>query len=244
MSEEDNNIDPNLDPIPEDSMEEIEYEETEESETLAPYQKDFDQVDKMLSNAIKLSSDSQMHEPTCPICCSPLRTEAEDLWDQNSRTVQPIKDLFKSKSGLKVSAEIIRHHMKNHKDASQELRKVEFIDDVRRLYNTEATTLDEIKLCLSIITSQIMSINSLGPSHDHSAAEIQKLKSAETNKLMGTYSNLIKLRAQILGEMKDNGEIISIPRDKFIRVFNEAVAEAQNDRETQIIMGILNGLKG
>jgi hypothetical protein len=242
MSEEDQNIDP----APEDSMEGIEFEEAdaEESAPLTPYQKDFDQVDKMLSQAIKLSSDSKMHEPTCPICCSVLRTEAEDMWDQNSRSVAPIKAMIKDRSGLKVGAEIIRHHMKNHKDVSNELRKVEFIDEVRRLYSTEATTLDEINLCLSIITAQIMSINSLGPSHDYSEADIVKLKSAETTKLMGMRRDYIKLRSQILGEMKDNGEIISIPRDKFIKVFNDAVAEAQGDRETEIIMGILNGLKG
>jgi len=242
MSEENKPEAPDSPLMPEDSMEGIEIEEL--GETLTPYRKDFDQVDKMLSQAIKLSSDSQMHEPTCPICCSPLRTESEDMWDENPRSSASIKSMFKDKSGLKVSAELIKHHMKNHKDASSELRKVEFIDDVRRLYNTEATTLDEIKLCLSIITSQIMSINSLGPSHDHSQAEIQKLKSAETNKLMGTYSSLIKLRAQILGEMKDSGEIISIPREKFIRVFNDAITEASTDREREIITDILQGLKG
>jgi hypothetical protein len=165
----------NIEPGPEDSMEEIEFEQRDDS-TLTPYRKDFDQVDKMLSNAIKLSNDSQMHEPTCPVCCSPLRAEAEDLWDANPRSTAPIRDLFKDRSGMKISAEVIKHHMKNHKDSSNELRKVEFIDDVRRLYNTEGTTLDEIKLCLSITMNQIMSINSLGPSHDHSEADIKKLK--------------------------------------------------------------------
>lgn len=231
---------------PEDSMESIDVDLDEGEETrstLTPYRKDFDQVDKMLSQAVNLNNESRLHEPTCPICCSPARVEAEDAWD--GRKTLPIIQLIKERTGAKVSTEVVRHHMKNHMDnGGKEIRKVEFIDRVRRLYGSEGTTLDEIRLCIAVIRDRMMEINSLGPSGDDSEADIQKIKSAETNKLMSTYGNLIKLQATILGEMKDNGEIISIQRDKFITVFNEAFAEAKTDREREIVSGIINGLKG
>jgi len=232
-------------PKDEDSMEDpIIGSQLEDTPTLTPYRKDFDQVDKMLSRAIKLSEDSRVHEPTCPICCSPIRSEAEDLYNQNPRNTVPIKQLLREKGGIETNAEVISHHMKSHKESSNELRKIEFIDDVRRLYSSDTTTLDEIKLCLSIITNQIMNVNSIGESHDSSEADIVKMKATETNKLMTTYKNFIQLRANILGEMKDNGEIISIPTAKFIDVFNVALSESKSEREREVVTKILNGLRG
>ena len=76
-------------------------------------------------------------------------------------------------------------------------------------------------------------------------ADIEKIKSSETVKLMSTYSNLIKLQATLLGEMKDSGEMISIPSKKFIAVFNTALAlEVKTDREREIVTNILKGLQG
>jgi hypothetical protein len=229
---------------PEDSLEEIVLEK-EHVETLTPYRKDFDQVDEMLAQSVNLSNDSRLHEPTCPICCSPLRVEAEDIWDKDGSRTSPVCQLFKEKSTLSVGAEVVRNHMKNHKDGGvAEIKKVEFIDRVRRLYGKNVTTLDRIDLCLAVITERLMQINSLSPSGDKSLVDIEKIKCGETNKLMATYSNLLKIQANILGEMKDNGELISMPRDKFVRVFNDAIISANTNREREIITQILNGLKG
>ena len=54
---------------------------------------------------------------------------------------------------------------------------------------------------------------------------------------------MVKLKATLLGEMKDSGEVITISQDKFVTVFNDALADAKNDREREIITRILSGLK-
>lgn len=231
---------------PEDSMEEIEFDQVSSSDTsnITPYHKDFDRVDLMLAQSINLNNESGLHEPTCSICCSTLRTEAEDLWDKNGVTA-PISKLFKDNSGLKISSELIKHHMKNHKDGGEkEIRKNEFVDRVRRIYGKNVTTLDQIQLCMAIITDRIMEINSISPSGEHSVVEIEKIKSAEINKLTKTFGDFVKLQATILGEMRNTGEIITIPRERFINVFNDALINAQNDKEKALVNGILNGLKG
>jgi len=229
---------------PEDSMQELSYQEEESTGKLTPYRKEFDQVDKMLAQAVNLSGDSRMHEPTCPICNSPLRAEAEDMYERNPRDLKAIKQFFKERSNLNVSVEIIKHHMKDHKDGGvKEIRKVEFIDRVRRLYNSDTTSLDQINLCLGIITERIMEINSLGPDNENSVADIEKMKTSETTRLMGQYSKMIQLRATILGEMRDNGEIISIQQKRFIDVFNTALINAKTDREKELVQQILEGLR-
>jgi hypothetical protein len=198
----------------------------------------------MLSQSINLSSDGTAHEPTCPICSSQIRTEAEELWEKTCSNRDVIK-LFRERISKKISADVVKNHMKNHKDGGvRELKKVEFIDRTRRLYgNGEVTTLDKLNFAMAVVTDQIMEINSLEASGTISLADLKKLKSSETNKLLATFANLSKLQATIQGEMRDNGEIISIPTDRFIRVFNDAFANSESEKETELIRSILNGLR-
>jgi len=234
-------------PKPEDSMQEIEFEtEEEESSTITPYKKDFDQVDSMLSQAINLTGDGKLHEPTCPICCSNIREEIEDMYDRGARPTDVTKE-FREKTNTKISVDILRNHMNNHKDKGvDEIRKVEYADRVRRFYGTgqNVTTMDRIEFGMAVLTERLMEINSISPSGDKSPAEIQKIKNSETNKLMATFGNFLKLQATIMGEMRDHGEMIFIPRDKFVNVFNEAITEASTDRERENLVKLLNNLKG
>ena len=246
MSDEEKEPIKDIELTPEDSIEPLETIEEEEETCTAviKHQKDFDQVDSMLSQMINLNNDHTHHEPTCTICSSPLRGDAEDIWEKNRRTAG-IRDLFEARANLKLSPEIIMNHMKHHKDGGiQEIKKVEYVDRIRRLYGKNVTTLDRLDLCLAVITERLMQINSISPSGDKSIVDIEKIKSAETVKLMGTYSNLLKLQATILGEMKDSGEIVSISRSKFIKVFNDAIIGCTTDNERVIVKTILDGLKG
>ena len=42
--------------------------------------------------------------------------------------------------------------------------------------------------------------------------------------------------------MKSKGELIIIPRDSFVNIFNDAIAEAKNDEERNVIKNILSEL--
>jgi hypothetical protein len=59
---------------------------------------------------------------------------------------------------------------------------------------------------------------------------------------MGTYNNLLKLQASILGEMKNSGELVSIPKDAFVKFFNNAILEAKSDVERETIKRIVDTL--
>ena len=232
---------------PEDSMDELDIEPIEEIEVLTEdiASKRNSNVDMMLAQAINLNNGNALHEPTCSICCSPLRNEAEDTWEKTRRTAMVV-ELFLNRGGVEIGNEVVKNHMKHHLDHGiQEIQKVEYVDRIRRLYSQNVTTLDRLDLCIAVVTDRLMQINSLTPSGDKSIADIEKIKSAETVKLMNTYSNLIKLQATLLGEMKDSGEMISIPSKKFVSVFNTALSlEVKTDREREIVMGLLRGLQG
>jgi len=205
--------------------------------------KDSKKIDDMLSQVINLNNDNEMHEPTCAICSSAIRKDAEEVWDHTHKNKDIIK-LFEERTGLAISRDVVENHMLNHKSGGiKEIQKVEYIDRIKRLYGKNTTTLDKIDFCLSILTERVMGVNSLVPNSNQSASDIEKIKSSETARLMAQFGNFCKLQATIMGEMKDQGELISIPKDKFVNVFHTAIANANNDRERQLIKDILDGLK-
>ena len=90
-------------PKPEDSMEPIDVE-VQESHPIST-NREFDGIDKMLSQSINLSSDGSVHEPTCLICASAVREEAEELWEKSCSNRDVIK-LIRDKTGKKISADV------------------------------------------------------------------------------------------------------------------------------------------
>ena len=70
----------------------------------------------------------------------------------------------------------------------------------------------------------------------------EKIKSVETARLMACFNQTAKLKASIMGELHNNGQLITIPRDAFVKIFNDAIVEASTDKEKETIINILNRL--
>jgi len=201
-----------------------------------------DQIDRLLSQAVNIGNNMILHEPTCMICSSPYREEIEKNYLETNNYSDAIK-LFEEKTGNKISKGVIENHMKFHHDKEmRELQKVEYIDRIKRYSSQNLTTLDRISICFALISERLMGINSVVPSDGESIANIEKMKSSETARLMGVLNNLLKLQAGILGEMKSSGELISIPANDFVQIINKALSEAQTDRERKLVKGIIDSL--
>ena len=201
-------------------------------------------LERYLSQVINLNNESEVHEPTCPICSSPLREEAEAMWTKDQKPA-PIKDMFLNKAGVKISKGIIENHMRFHLDKSiKEIQKIEYINRLQRLRNNNMTTLSKIDSAESILMERLIGINSIPPSSgDLSAVEVEKIKCGETVRLTSALNGDLKLRATIMGEMRSSGEVITLPTKDFTRVFIETIAAAQTERERNIISELLNKLK-
>ena len=202
-----------------------------------------DQIDRLLSQAVNLSDNMVLHEPTCILCSSPYREEIEQkyLETKNGSGYSEAIKLFKEKSGNDINKGVLENHIKFHYDrAVRELQKIEYIDRIKRYSGQSLTTLDRISICFSIISERLMGVNSVIPSAEESIAQIEKMKSAETARLMGILNNLLKLQAGILGEMKSSGELISIPANDFVRIINEALSKTKTDREREIVKSIID----
>jgi hypothetical protein len=202
-----------------------------------------EEIDKLFLKALNLNENKIYHEPTCIICSSPYREDIEkNLSEKNS--VKEAAKLFKEKTGESIGDNIVSNHLDFHmKRGERELVLQEYIHKIKRLSSPNLTTMEKISLAYAILSERIMGINSLIPTSEESAAKIEQIKSSETNKLMGTLNNLLKLQASILGEMKTSGELVYIPTNDFIATFESALRAAKTDREKELITGLLDKLE-
>jgi len=223
---------------PEDSMEPINDGHNLPVKPLAGS----DQVDRLFAQGLNLNANMILHEPTCNICSSPYREEIEQKYLE-SKSYKDAMQVYKDRTGEDAHKSVVENHMRFHHDrAIREIQKGEYIDRIKRYTGQSLTTLDRISICFSIISERLMGINSVIPSDDESIAQIEKLKSAETSRLMGQLKDLLKLQASILGEMKNSGELITIPANDFISIINEALSQAKTDGERQLVKDILGKL--
>lgn len=203
-----------------------------------------DEIENLMMQAINLNSNSIYHEPTCLICSSPYRNDLEQKCNKEKTNFKDVVQIFKEKTGVDIGENVVRNHIEQHGTSGiRELQKQEYVHRIKRLNTTNLTTLEKISLAYAIISERVMGINSIVPSGEESAAEIEKIKSAETSRLMGTLNNLLKLQASILGEMKTSGELVYIPTNEFVAVFRDALRSAKTDREKELITGLLDKLE-
>jgi hypothetical protein len=232
--------------IPEELMQEPLLEEPT-LQTLGHHDYSAGDINRALSQLINLNGESITHEVTCLICSNPHRQEIEEEWSksqgENVSRVDKIREFIKQKSRVTLPKNIIENHMHYHYEKGiKEIQKVEYAGRISRLNNVNLTTLDRIKLCLSALTERLVTINSLVPNTDLSDAEIEKMKSQETARLTSSFNSLLKLQAGILGEMKDSGDLVTIPTDSFVGTFNQALADAKTEEAKQAIGALLDEL--
>ena len=214
---------------PDDNIEELKPSEVVVSNGFA-------EASKILKSGINLNEEGLFVEPTCEICNSSLRIEAEEVWER-TRSIKEVKDFYVSKSVKPHSVSVIENHMVNCKARSvSEIQRKEYAHRLERMKSEGLSTLDQISFMTSILTENLFSINSIVASGTETQSDIRKTKSAETIKLVARLESLCKLRASILGEMLGDGDLIYLPTKDFIGVFNKAIVANQGNKEVQTVI--------
>lgn len=200
-------------------------------------------LDKLLAQIVNLSDNSIYSEPTCSICCAPCREEVEQVLLGTNSDYPKAKQLLKDRCGIEVSSIQLENHMSNHAVRGiQELQKLEYLKKMKRLSGSRSSTLEKIELGSNVLLDRIISVNSLTPSSTDSVSKIEQIKSGETSKLTGVLSRLLQLQAEIMGEMKSSGELITVPRDGFTNLVNETIIAAKTEGERALVKGFFTKL--
>lgn len=202
-----------------------------------------EEVEKLLAMATNVNPSKLFHESTCEICGSPYRKDVEDKYEEKEELEDARKE-YVAKSGKEIERAVIENHIRTHTRKNvQEIQKVEYSQKIKRLSNQNFTTLDTIGMTFAFIVDRIISINSCIPSKTETLIEVEKIKASETARLSSVLSNLMKLQAQISGEMKLSGEILSFPRKEFIDIFIGSIQASKTDRERETLKSVLDQLE-
>ena len=206
-----------------------------------------EKASKLLDRTLSITDDGIYHEVTCPICTCKYKKESESIFEKNPGNYQPVFDFFAGKDPTEfkkpITLEVIENHMVNHYSMIvNEIRKKEYVNKINRLASEGVSSIDKVGMVVNMMVERLVGVNSLGPSSTLSLEEVEKIKSAETAKLAGQFGSLMKLHAELKGELKESGDLITIPRSEFHRIFESAIKEATTPVEKRIvkkIMGLL-----
>jgi len=191
----------------------------------------------VLRDLVRLNSTGLFHEVTCAFCRSPQREAAEQLYENpvgaGSREAA-LQALF-SNAGESLSLEVIRNHIDYHRTrAAEELRKLEYIEHLSSICETEQRTLGYIRLMLAALLERQADIGSM-------PAETMKAKSSKTASTVSiakAAATLLELQAKILGEMAKRGEVIALPRQAFRLAMERALQAAKNPDEQKLLLSV------
>lgn len=194
-------------------------------------------LERFLTAQVSLNNDGFYFEANCTICSSRSRQEAEEKW-LVSRDAAEIREFLKTK-GESIPITVIKNHMEFHIDQSYvELRKREYIHKVLMLTRLNLDTLGRVELALSSISERLLSANA-AEDPSLSPAELEKMRAETTCKLIQTMTKLLELRANLMGEMKDNGDLLTIRQEDFANIFSDVLQEFTSEEVRRAINRIL-----
>jgi hypothetical protein len=208
---------------------------------------DFSALANILSSVINVSESGLYNEPLCQVCSSPNRTAAEDAWRKldvlaNDR-VDKMVAYFQSVNE-NISRDAIQNHFKSHMDKGDvELRKAEYISRLANLSGAGMATIDHVKLAMAAVMECLTSAGTVIPDRNTSNAKAIEVKSKIVTSLVKTWTDLLSLQANMLGEMLADGELVTIPRNAFIKVFDDALKAAKTKEDAALISSIMDGLQ-
>lgn len=197
-------------------------------------------VDEFLHRMVNINDVGIFHDPNCEVCHSPHRKAAEDEW-LSSRNAEQVRQLLIDK-GETFSVPVLKNHMEFHVDQSQvELRKREYVDKIAGLSRDDVSTLDRLQMTLAAVNERMVTISALeDPAMPH--AQVEKIKADSTVKLTATMKQLLEFRAKMLGEMRENGEVFTIDKDKFVKTFGKLLDECVTDEEKLVVNKVFGEL--
>ncbi len=195
-------------------------------------------LDNFLALQVNINSDGNFYEKSCPLCNSPSRNEAEKMWLKDRNADDVFAFLKNSKEKMPVT--VIKNHMEFHIDQAYiELRKKEYVNRISQLSKSEIGTFHRVEIALSSINERLIAINS---SEDPSVPQVinEKIKSEITCKLITSMTKLLELRANLMGEMLDKGDLLTIKQIDFENIFRSTVERFSSAEAREIVGFILD----
>lgn len=198
-----------------------------------------------LSSLLSINDTGTYHEQGCPVCKSPKRDEAEEVWrktptydkDRVDKAMAPLKA-----SGETIGRDVALNHFHSHMGGEAELRKKEYIKRIERMGAVRLTTLDRLEFIMDAVAERIMAASSIVEGDKLTKERAEEIRSGIVNALARTSGTLFSLHADIEKEMEKQGNVVRIHKDSFDKAFDMAISSAKTEKERQIISQLLDNL--
>jgi hypothetical protein len=192
-------------------------------------------LDDFLMKMVNLNSAGVFHDASCAICCHPSRKRAEEIW-LKERDAEKVRAIFTA-TGSSFSIPVIKNHMENHLDQSQvEIRKKEYINKIVNAQKGGGIpTVQRVDLALSAVNERLIAVGAMQDPME-SVSKVEKMKSDATVALTKSMKELFNLRAQLLGEMGKDGEVIAFQKHDLERIIAEVIKDFSYSDEAKLVV--------
>ena len=188
-----------------------------------------------LQALVKVNSKGIYHESSCQFCQSPSREEAEQLYAKpvgaGDRYLQ-VKALLDSRND-NLSIDVIRNHIDNHLNrAALELLKLEYMNHLTAIANHKLSSLESANFMMAVLRERVAAVATI----PDNCPKLIEMKVKATTSIAKAYAQQTEIRAKILGEMAGQGELVAIPKLRFIQAMESALQSVKDPAEQQVIL--------
>jgi len=189
----------------------------------------------VLQAMVKVDSHGVFFEPSCQFCHSRNRDAAEKL-HANPPTAGDrdlmVKEFF-AKVDENISTDSVKNHIKNHVNrASLELMKLEYIDHLTHIAEQRLTSLESVHFMMAVLRERVAALATV----PDDSPRLVDMKTKAATSIAKAYAQQVEIQAKILGEMAGRGELIAIPKARFVQTMQAALQSVKSPEEQQAIL--------
>jgi len=185
-----------------------------------------------------LFSMDKIKRPTCKLCNSDLREEAERIYDnQGRKNYTEIKNKLKNEHNFDISGPAVRNHIVYHHKASQNnVSLQEYADNIQQWVNMQTNKVAALRSRIAVMEREMFSIAQQSEDIDL----VERRKSAETIKKLAetilTYENK-------LSDYYDNAKPVNLIFNQLKIIVNDEMQHIDSTKTKKVLSKVLTRLK-
>jgi hypothetical protein len=191
-------------------------------------------ISRLLTSDV-VDSSGFLVRPQCKVCQSPLRREADEMYEANGNASK-VKEWLETK-GLVVCVQSVRHHMREHyKSMERMLALSEYCDQLQTMVDRRRSRRDQLDMVISMAEMEIARVVSISTNGSLSK---EKDRSSIIVNSMKAMVNAI----QALNSMEDADSKTKAVQHRFIQVWRDMIEGADSEEKRRTYVQALDSFK-
>lgn len=191
-------------------------------------------VARLLSSDV-VNSSGFLVRSKCKICNSPLRVQAEEMYE-NKSTGPHIKKFLEEK-GLTVAVQNVNHHMREHYGSMERMLTLyEYCENLSAMMEKHRSREEDLEVLVNISKIEIARIISLKTNNTLS-------KEKERNGMLMNAMKSMKDAIVALNAMSDAEAKAQAIQQKFLETWKDMIAAAPDDASRNALVATLKSFR-